>query len=92
MYKAIKKQKTTRTLYSEALINDGVISAIESKAMEKEYRTALENGEHVAKALVMKPNSELFVDWKPYLGLEWSFDCDTAVDLKVIQELNKKLS
>jgi len=92
MYSAIKKQKTTRNLYSEALINDGILSAIESKSMEKEYRAALENGEHVAKSLVMKPNSELFVDWKPYLGHEWSFECDTAVDLKVIQELNVKLS
>jgi 2-oxoglutarate dehydrogenase E1 component len=92
MYTAIKKQKTTRTLYAEVLINDGILSAIDSKAMEKDYRTALENGEHVAKALVMKPNSELFVDWKPYLGLEWSFECDTAVDLKLIRQLNAKLS
>ncbi|MEH6443346.1 MAG: 2-oxoglutarate dehydrogenase E1 component [Oceanospirillaceae bacterium] len=92
MYNAIKKQKTTRTLYSEALINAGIVSVADSKAMEKDYRSALENGEHVAKALVMKPNSELFVDWKPYLGLEWSFECDTAVDLKLIRELNVKLS
>jgi 2-oxoglutarate dehydrogenase E1 component len=92
MYTAIKKQKTTRTLYSEMLINDGVLSVVQSKSMEKDYRTALENGEHVAKALVMKPNSELFVDWKPYLGLEWSFECDTAVDMKLIRELNEKLS
>ncbi len=92
MYTAIKKQKTTRTLYSEALINDGVVTVLESKAMEKSYRSALENGEHVAKSLVMKPNTELFVDWKPYLGHEWSFECDTAVDLKLIRELNVKLS
>ena len=92
MYAAIKKQKTTRHLYSDALIKDGVVSAIESKAMEKDYRAALDNGEHVAKALVMKPNPELFVDWKPYLGWEWSFDCDTAVDMKLVRELNEKLS
>jgi len=92
MYTAIKKQKTTRALYAEKLINDGIVTAIESKGMEKDYRGALENGEHVAKALVMKPNTELFVDWKPYLGLDWSFDCNTAVDLKLIRELSDKLS
>jgi len=91
MYTAIKNQKTTRTLYSQTLINDGVLSAIESKAMEKDYRSALENGQHVAKALVMKPNTALFVDWKPYLGHEWTFDCDTAVDINLIRELSDKL-
>ncbi|MGB1237832.1 MAG: 2-oxoglutarate dehydrogenase E1 component [Pseudomonadales bacterium] len=92
MYAQIKKQKTTRTLYAEQLINDGVLTAVESKEMEKDYRSALEDGRHVAKALVMQPNSELFVDWKPYLGHEWSFECNTAVDLGLIRDLSNKLS
>ena len=59
--------------------------------MERDYRTALENGDHVANSLVMQPNSELFVDWKPYLGHSWSFDCDTTVDVKLLQELGNKM-
>lgn len=33
----------------------------------------------------------MFVDWKPYLGHEWSFECDTKVDLKLLQELGDKI-
>jgi len=91
MYAQIKKQKTTRELYAQRLIDEGVITAEESKAMEKEYRRALEAGEHVANALVLEPNSELFVDWKPYLGHKWSFDCETGLDMKLLQELGAKV-
>ncbi|MBV1786455.1 2-oxoglutarate dehydrogenase E1 component [Marinobacterium sp. D7] len=90
MYAKIKNHKTTRTLYAEQLISEGVVSADEAAEMEKEYRRALENGEHVAKSLVLEPNTELFVDWRPYLGHEWSFECDTRVDMKLLQELANK--
>ncbi len=92
MYAQIKKQKTTRDLYAQQLIEQGVVTAEESKEMEKEYRRLLENGEHVVKSLVNQPNQELFVDWKPYLGHQWTFDCpETKVDFKLLQELGSKI-
>ncbi|MBE9396721.1 2-oxoglutarate dehydrogenase E1 component [Pontibacterium sp. N1Y112] len=91
MYAQIKKQKTTRELYAQQMISEGVITAEQSKAMEKDYRSALENGEHVVQSLVQQPNEELFVDWRPYLGHKWVFDHETGVDLKLLQELGNKL-
>ncbi|MAY41040.1 MULTISPECIES: 2-oxoglutarate dehydrogenase E1 component [unclassified Neptuniibacter] len=91
MYAQIKKQKTTRELYAQQLISEGVLTQEESKAQEKEYRKLLENGEHVVKSLIHEPNSELFVDWKPYLGHEWSFDCETKLDLKLLQDLGDRI-
>ncbi|MCD8521029.1 MAG: 2-oxoglutarate dehydrogenase E1 component [Saccharospirillaceae bacterium] len=91
MYAKIKNQKTTRELYSEKLIAAGVLTAEDSKELEEEYRKALDNGHHVAKSLVKEPNSELFVDWTPYLGHEWTARADTRFDLKLLQELANKL-
>ncbi|MDO6513480.1 2-oxoglutarate dehydrogenase E1 component [Neptuniibacter sp. 2_MG-2023] len=91
MYAQIKKQTPTRELYAQKLISEGVITPEESKEMEKEYRKLLENGEHTVKSLIHEPNTELFVDWKPYLGHEWSFDCETKVDYKLLQELGDKI-
>ena len=34
-----------------------------------------------------EPNKELFVDWTPYLGHEWTAKSDTSFDLKRLQEL-----
>lgn len=92
MYAKIKKQPTTRTLYAEKLVKEGVLTEDQSKAMEKDYRHALENGKHVAKSLVTEPNRALFVDWTPYIGHQWSFDCDTSVDLNLLKELTVKAS
>ncbi len=91
MYQKIAKQRTTRELYADALVQSGVLSAEQVNAKVDEYRTALDNGQHVVKSLVKEPNTELFVDWTPYLGHQWTAKHDTSFDLKTLQELNAKL-
>ncbi|AJE21264.1 2-oxoglutarate dehydrogenase E1 component [Azotobacter chroococcum] len=91
MYKQIAKQRTTRELYADALVKEGSLSQEEVQAKGDEYRTALDNSQHVLKSLVKEPNTELFVDWTPYLGHAWTARHDTSFDLKTLQELNAKL-
>ncbi len=91
MYSKIKAQKSTRELYSDKLIAEGVITAEAAKELEEEYRKALDEGRHVVKSLVKEPNKELFVDWTPHIGHEWTTKADTTFDLKRLQELSNKL-
>ncbi|MNQ33331.1 2-oxoglutarate dehydrogenase E1 component [compost metagenome] len=91
MYQKIAKQRTTRELYADALVQSGTLSAEQVQARVDDYRTALDNGLHVVKSLVKEPNPELFVDWRPYLGHAWTARHDTSFDLKTLQELNQKL-
>ncbi len=91
MYKKVKSQKTTRTLYAEQLLAAGIISEDDSKLFEADYRQSLEDGRHVAKSLVTEPNEELFVDWRPYIGHEWTHDCDTRLSSDLVKELANKL-
>jgi len=87
MYKVIKSLKTTRTLYADTLAAQGVVGADAIKKMENDYRDTLEEGNHVVKSLVTEPNKEMFVDWRPYLGHEWTTEGNTTFDLKRLQEL-----
>lgn len=91
MYAKIKDLKTTRELYAEKLIAAAVLTPETNKAMEEEYRQALDEGRHVVKSLVKESNRELFVDWTPYIGKEWTSKADTSFDLKRLQELAHKL-
>ncbi|KRW59782.1 2-oxoglutarate dehydrogenase E1 component [Pseudomonas sp. TTU2014-080ASC] len=91
MYQQITKQRTTRELYADALTSAARLSAEEVQAKVDDYRTALDNGQHVVKSLVKEPNKELFVDWRPYLGHAWTARHDTRFDLKTLQELSSKL-
>ncbi|MEZ5511111.1 MAG: 2-oxoglutarate dehydrogenase E1 component [Gammaproteobacteria bacterium] len=91
MYSVIRKKKNPREIYSEKLVSEGLLSQPENDSMVEDYRSALDNGEHVVKSLVKEPNKSLFVDWSPYLGHQYEAYFDTSVDVKVIQELAQKL-
>lgn len=90
MYSVIRKHKTTRTLYAERLVSQGLLSAQQVDEMSQEYRAALDRGEHVARGLVSEPDRTLFVDWTPYLGHDWQTPSDTSYDLKALQAVAEK--
>jgi len=91
MYQVIGKLPTTRAIYADKLVAEGVITRVKADDMVDEYRKVLEAGQHVVKALVREPNKTLFVDWSPYLGHAVIDEWDTCVSLKTLQELGKKL-
>lgn len=92
MYGKIRSQDSTRQLYANKLIAESLLSEDDSKSMETEYRDALDKGEHVVKALVKEPNKQLYVDWSPYLGHEWTAKCKTHVTQKTVERLGKRLA
>ncbi len=90
MYAAIRKHRTTRTLYAERLVGEGVIDQAEVESTATEYRAALDRGETVARGLVSEPDKSLFVDWTPYLGHDWQTPAKTQYDIKELQALAEK--
>ncbi|MDO8330382.1 MAG: 2-oxoglutarate dehydrogenase E1 component [Fluviicoccus sp.] len=90
MYQVIGKLPTTRSLYSDQLVLAGVMTRAEADEMVEDYRSALEEGRHVARALVRQPNTELFVDWRPYLGHQVIDDWETGLPLSRLTELGMK--
>lgn len=91
MYSVIRKKKNPREIYSSKLVEQGSFDEQRITTMMDDYRSALDNGQHVVKSLVKKPNSELFVDWTPYIGHDYVAYHDTSVDVKVIHDLAQKL-
>ncbi|MBB3229306.1 2-oxoglutarate dehydrogenase E1 component [Halomonas stenophila] len=91
MYGKIKDHPSSRSRYIERLVKEGLLSDDDAKAMMEKYRDDLVAGNHVANALVQKPNTALFVNWKPYLGHEWSGHTDTSFDLKRLQHLAARM-
>lgn len=91
MYAQIRQQKTTRTLYAEKLIAASVLTEEEAEFLNTSYRKALDTGEHVVKSLVKGPSVELFVDWSPYLGHEWTPHYNTTIKSNTLQALARKL-
>ncbi len=87
MYRAIHAHPTTRTIYADRLVAAGVVSQAEVNGWIDGYRDSLDSGEHVAQSLVHEPSVELFVDWRPHLGHEWTTPADTRFDRARLKEL-----
>jgi 2-oxoglutarate dehydrogenase E1 component len=91
MYEKIRTHPTTRSLYVDQLVQQGVVTANQADEMVESYRSALDNGGHVALSLVQEPDSSLFVDWAPYLGHDWNTPADTTFPQDRLRELAAEL-
>lgn len=92
MYAVIKKLPTTRELYAEKLVKEGVIQPADATAYEDEYRESLDKGEYVANSLVREPNPELYVDWSPYLGHKLVDDWETGVSVEKLKSYGERMA
>jgi 2-oxoglutarate dehydrogenase E1 component len=77
IYQAIRAHKTTRELYAERLIADGVLDAGAVKALMDDYRAKLEAG--AVTADLAAPGENFHIDWSPYLKGTLRDSVDTTV-------------
>jgi 2-oxoglutarate dehydrogenase E1 component len=91
MYDKIRNQVTTRDQYAASLIAEGIITSEQDKSRTDGYRSALDDGNHVAKSLVLEPNTGMFVDWSPHIGHDWTAFADTRVDASLLKDLAARL-
>jgi 2-oxoglutarate dehydrogenase E1 component len=81
MYKKIRGLKTTRRLYAEKLIAEGVISAETAESMERDYQSRLDHGQVVSRPLSQNPKYSYTHQWNEFHGHEWDVPADTSVSL-----------
>jgi 2-oxoglutarate dehydrogenase E1 component len=94
MYKKIKALATTRKLYGDQLVAEGVLENGAPDDLVRAFRDALDAGETVAPGVsaTSKFENEFTVDWTPYIGHTWRTEANTAVDVETLQELSNKLT
>jgi 2-oxoglutarate dehydrogenase E1 component len=95
MYRAIREQKTTRTLYAERLAREGVVPAEEAQAIWDEFAETLEASYQAAQAYRVNKADWLEGHWS---GLsqsgkeaEWS-ESDTAVAADALRRIGDSIS
>ncbi|KAB7627263.1 2-oxoglutarate dehydrogenase E1 component [Alkalilimnicola sp. S0819] len=91
MYQKIKKRKTTRKLYAERLVREGVLEEGAGDALVTEYRDRLDRHEIVARNVLEGVHNEYTVDWASYSNAQWDVEVDTRVPLNELRELQDTL-
>lgn len=91
MYQTIRSHPTTLTIYAEQIIKEGALAEDDYQRRKLAYRDAMDEGKAVAWDYLKEPDTSMFVDWTPYLGLKWTADADTHYPLKDFQNLANKM-
>jgi len=92
MYSRIREHKTTRALYAEQLVADGVIDAAEVSALQESYRDRVDRGEPVPEQALGMIGNEYTVDWTPYMDASWDDEVDTTLSEDAIETLSGKIT
>ena len=93
MYQAIRDHSTTRELYAQRLVEEGVIDPNLPQQLLEAYRARLDAGVSVVDELVSKEQAHYpyAVDWAPYLKQACTAFLETAVSIDRIRELWRSL-
>lgn len=89
MYQKIRQHPTTRQLYAEQLVKEGIIDENAGNQMVTDYRQALDRGECVVKE--WRPMSAMHQNWTPFLGHDWQESYDSTYPLDKLSDLAAKL-
>ena len=90
MYKKIRVQKTTRTLFAEQLVADGTITKEQSEAMVANYRGKLEAGQQVALGAL--PGKKKRNEWNKYAEAKWTDQVETSMPVQEIRRIGTLLA
>jgi len=93
MYQTIRKLPTTRELYVKQLIDEGTITEQDARAMQDQYRTALDEGRPVAEVRDedFQSESEYVIDWAPHLNARLDEQVITYLELEHAKSLSRAL-
>lgn len=91
MYQIIKNMPVPAAIYAEKLVQEKVIDASAEKKLSDEYRNKLDLGKSLVDVMKETSSYEYANVWTPFAGTDWRAKAVTAVPLKKLQQIGKKL-
>jgi len=90
MYQVIRKRPTTRELYAQQLVKEGVLAEGDAQKFAEDYRNRLEAG---AAMTDLHPSltKDVEVDWSQFIGGKLSTSYTSNLDKKKLVELANRI-
>ena len=93
MYRKIREKPSTRTLYAQKLVDEGVVGPDVPQVSADSYRMALDSGARVTLDFI--PDEEARYpyasNWKPFVNKGCQSAVDTRVAMKTLRDLSARL-
>ncbi|HET9863128.1 MAG TPA: 2-oxoglutarate dehydrogenase E1 component, partial [Steroidobacteraceae bacterium] len=90
MYQVIRKHPTTRKLYADKLVAQGVLGDADAAAMVEQYRQGLDEGKQQARASLGMVGNKYTVDWSKYAANDWSERVPGGGDIARLKALGER--
>src|SRR5689334_361597 len=90
MYQVIRKHPTTRQIYADKLVAQGVLSKDDAAAIVEQYRQGLDEGKQQARASLGMIGNKYTVDWSKYAGNDWTERVKGGNDLARLKALGER--
>lgn len=92
MYRRIRQHPGTRKLYADHLVQSGVIASDDPERYIQEYREHLDRGELLYNPVVANVVRKHAIDWTPFIGQEYTDECDTSIPAPEYRRLAERLT
>ncbi|MBV5301628.1 MAG: 2-oxoglutarate dehydrogenase E1 component, partial [Methylococcales bacterium] len=90
MYKKIRQRQTTRELYAEQLISEGILDAKTVHYFVEDYQARLAAGEIMSRP-VSQVKYSYSAQWLAFLDVPWTVPCDTSVKKETLVYCTQRL-
>jgi len=90
MYRRIREMPTTRTLYAQRLVDDGILNAEQVEQIRDDYRASLEQGQVVVREFLQGSRTGYAAHWEQYLNARPHEIVETRVARGRLQTLGRK--
>jgi len=91
MYQVIRQHPTTRQIYAERLVAQGVLTQADVDGMLEQYRDGLDQGRPQARAALGMIGNNFTVDWTRYAQADWTERVHTGIEPERLQSLGQRL-
>jgi 2-oxoglutarate dehydrogenase E1 component len=92
MYRHIINHPTTRALYAERLMREGLVSGEEAARLEAHCRDRLEHGESLSPPAASNFKQAFAVNWSRFRGGDINASADTRVPLERLRFLGERVT
>ena len=91
MYSNIRNHPTTRKIYADQLIAEGVLAEDEPQKMVDLYRQELEDGNIVSRPIIDGLTNQYAANWQRYFSNNWDVPYDPSLTLNKLKQLQSAL-
>ncbi|MGE3848296.1 MAG: 2-oxoglutarate dehydrogenase E1 component [Gammaproteobacteria bacterium] len=92
MYQHIRNHPGVRKIYTEKLVQAGVIKPGDAEAMAANYVTALENNEVVSRPHAKFTDGRYATNFEPFRGTDWREATDTSISAERVRRLAERFN